>query len=198
MKKRSWIFIIFLCLAIIQVTVVVSRIIKWENILRNGKEFRFKTIPVDPYDAFRGRYISLDFEAATLPLNLVPEEGDLESNQRVFALLENDAAGFAQINSLTLDEPEDADYLRARIGYRWDPAIEKRRIHLQLPFTRFYVAEKIAPAAEETYREYIRRKGTPAYATVRLRNGYGVLEEVYIDGKPLVEFIREARQTDND
>ena len=43
-------------MVIIQLSVLVRKIIKWENVLNTGKVYKLGTQPVDPYDAFRGRY----------------------------------------------------------------------------------------------------------------------------------------------
>ena len=38
-----------------------------ETTLREGAQFRFRVAPVDPYDAFRGRYIFLRVESNCVP-----------------------------------------------------------------------------------------------------------------------------------
>jgi len=52
---------------------------------------------------------------------------------------------------------------------------------------RLYLEESKAPAADEAYRQSNRRGQTnvSTYAVVRIRNGTGVIENVFIGDKPL-------------
>jgi hypothetical protein len=52
------------------------------------------------------------------------------------------------------------------------------------------VTEKNAPAAEQAYRENSRRGQQNAFVTVRIRNGDAALEQLYIDDKPLPDYLR--------
>lgn len=49
----------------------------------------------------------------------------------------------------------------------------------------------IAPAAESAYRAYSGREERDAYVTVRVLNGFAVLEELYVASVPICEFIRK-------
>ena len=60
-----------------------------------------------------------------------------------------------------------------------------------LPFDRYYMAEAAAPAAEQRYREASRR-GTnrDTWITVRVRNGVGVIDGLFIDGVRIEDAVR--------
>ncbi|MCG8571283.1 MAG: GDYXXLXY domain-containing protein, partial [Spirochaetes bacterium] len=64
--------IAFIILAIIQLAVPVNMIIQSEKALTLGDEFKIKVIPIDPYDIFRGRYLTL--RTAGLARHDLPEE----------------------------------------------------------------------------------------------------------------------------
>jgi hypothetical protein len=49
--------------------------------------------------------------------------------------------------------------------------------------------ESLAPAAEKAYREHARASERNAYITVRIRDGFGVIENLWIDGVPIREFL---------
>lgn len=52
--------------------------------------------------------------------------------------------------------------------------------------------EKLAPAAETAYREHARRgHQRDACTTVRVRNGRAVIEDLYVAGKPIREFLKQ-------
>jgi uncharacterized membrane-anchored protein len=58
--------VLFIIFASLTLTAPLSRIWKYESALRRGKLHRFRTQPVDPYDAFRGRYVTLSFRDESL------------------------------------------------------------------------------------------------------------------------------------
>lgn len=57
--------IVFGVLCLAQIGVVLFQIMSYEKILKEGESFYFKVLPLDPYDPFRGRYVTLRFENAT-------------------------------------------------------------------------------------------------------------------------------------
>ncbi len=185
MRKKYWIFGAFILLAILQIAVSASRIRKWEDVLRTGTQLRLRTRPVDPYDAFRGRYMALDFEEEIVSAKLGP---DLKWGDEVYALLREDEEGFARIEKLVKVRPTQGGYLRVKVSYL---GYSDKKIHLQFPFQRFYLEEAIAPAAEQAYRTSNSEDEKDAYVTVRIKDGYGVLEGLFIGGKPIVEFLRD-------
>ena len=83
MKKRKLLITSFILLCLVQTAVPLSMIARREFTLRNGRVYKFKTAPVDPYDAFRGRFVALAVPttgphcyAATTPKCLVPTRQD--------------------------------------------------------------------------------------------------------------------------
>ena len=64
--------IIFLLVALAQIAVPASMIWKRQRTLSEGRVWKFRTAPVDPVDAMRGRYLALRFEAEEFPSHPVP------------------------------------------------------------------------------------------------------------------------------
>src|SRR5205085_8475834 len=62
---KPWRLIVFVLVALAQLAAPGSLIWKRENTLRKGSVWKFRTAPVDPVDAFRGRYVALQFEVET-------------------------------------------------------------------------------------------------------------------------------------
>ena len=60
---KSWRLIVFAVVAAAQLGVPASLMWKREQTLRHGSVWKFRTAPVDPIDAFRGRLIALEFDA---------------------------------------------------------------------------------------------------------------------------------------
>lgn len=181
--KRRMALGLFLCLALVQLAVPASMIVRRELTLHYGRQYRFQTAPVDPYDPFRGRYVALNLQASTaLPLPDIP----LTPGQRVYAILTEDTEGFATIASLSLTPPGSDTYFQTSVNY-----VSGDRVQIDLPFDRYYTDEHLAPAAEHAYWQHSRRQTHETYITVRIKDGLAVLEELYIAGKPLREFLQQ-------
>jgi hypothetical protein len=55
--------------------------------------------------------------------------------------------------------------------------------------------EHLAPEAERAYAETAGEEGIEAYAVVRVLDGHGVIEELYLDGVPVREYLsRDPRE----
>jgi len=181
--KRRMALGLFLCLALVQLAVPASMIARRELTLQYGRQYRFQTAPVDPSDPFRGRYVALHLQANTAPtLPGIP----LAPGQRVYAILTEDAAGFAAIASLSLVPPGGDTYFQTSVDY-----VSGDRVQVALPFDRYYTDEHLAPAAERAYWQHSRRATHEVYITVRVSKGLAVLEELDVAGKPVREFVQQ-------
>ena len=63
MLNKRYLFAGFILVALLQLFVPANMIWQEEGTIQEGTEFHFKVAPVDPNDPFRGKYISLAFEA---------------------------------------------------------------------------------------------------------------------------------------
>jgi uncharacterized membrane-anchored protein len=169
----------------VQLAVPARMIAGRERVLRTGLTFKFKAAPVDPYDAFRGRYVDLRFaqHQATVQSGVT-----FALRSTLFVSLEVDADGFARFGSATVDAPQQGPYLRARAGYQTSGTVA-----IELPFDRFYMHEKLAPDAERLYREHTRGTTSDAYVTVRVADGEAVIENLFVGGRPITEVLRGGR-----
>ena len=180
MKTNSLLFLLGLAIAL-QLAAPASMILKRERVLAHGQAFKFRTAPVDPYDAFRGRFVALGFDQRSVA---APPGHDFARGQTVHVLLAVDAEGFATFSGLRRDRPETEPYLTAKIQY-----VYGNQIQLRLPFDRFYMDEYAAPAAERVYREQSSRSNRNAYIQVRIDEGFGVIEDLYVDGTPIRDYL---------
>jgi uncharacterized membrane-anchored protein len=174
---KSWRLIVFIFLALIQLAVPGSLIWKREQTLRRGSIWKFRTAPVDPVDAFRGRYVSLQFEVETQEISPPP---NLESGQRVFVILRPNTEGFAEIDQVLSAPPARDDFIEAELSGKT----------VSLPFDKYWVTERDAPAAEAAYRSQSRRDKRNAFVTVRVFRGEAAMEQLFLDNQPLGEFLR--------
>jgi uncharacterized membrane-anchored protein len=193
-KKKIYFLAIFTALALAQLYVPLSLAWQWENVLQNGQAFYLETAPVDPYDAFRGRYISLNFKENKAPFNdALP--ASLEYGQTVYAVLETTAGRQAAfIKEISVQKPVNKPYVKTRFnGFdsKIPPVVE-----VVFPFNRYYLPEEFALSAEKELARRSRQSKNKkkAVALVRIQDGYGVIENIYVDDKPLLKYLKEQKE----
>jgi uncharacterized membrane-anchored protein len=184
--------VLFAIFAALTLAAPLSRIWKYESALRRGALHKFRTQPVDPYDAFRGRYVTLSYQDESLPAGQHQQEYDEGRGRRdiLYVRLKTDAEGFAVPVEASRTAMTGDNVVTVVRGYR-----SGDRWNFDYPFDRYYLPEDVAPLAEQLYNSANRwnRGGAErgnAYVAVRVRNGVGVIEELYIDGKPVREAVR--------
>ena len=160
-------------LSVLIITVIVQIFIPaymiWGkyDILKNGEEVKIKVAPIDPYDAFRGRYVSLWYDDNDL---------SYEQRQGKYGILEIDKNGFATVKKVVKEQPKGELYLTS-----------KNDDYFYIPLDRYYMEETLAPKAEEIISEK-----KEAYVTIRIKGDKSVLSGLYIDGEPVEEFLSEG------
>jgi uncharacterized membrane-anchored protein len=176
---------LWVVLAVAQLAVPAWMIMGQERVLRDGRQIKLQTRPVDPADLFRGRYVALGFGVEQVPRERAPEMVDY--NRTAYLELREGADGFAEAVALTMAKPAGDLVLPVKIIF-----VSPETVGVQLPFNRYYMDENAAPAAEVAYRD--RAADVESWVTVRVLNGRAVLEELYMGGKPVSEFLREQSQ----
>jgi hypothetical protein len=167
-----------------QIAAPVFMIAQREKVLRRGETFRFRCAPVDPADAFRGRYVAIRLESNTAPAAV-----DFAYGQRVFVTVETDANGFAQFTGARPDRPDGYAWIRTRA--RWSHM--KGRTQVDPTMNRFYMEESEAPRAEAEWREATRwnRTNHTAAVVARVYRGMAVIRDLEIDGRPIRDVLRD-------
>ncbi|MBO6532832.1 MAG: GDYXXLXY domain-containing protein [Muricauda sp.] len=177
--------IAFVVLALAQLVIPANMIWQQEQLLEHGTEYKFKTAPVDPNDLFRGKYITLSYEASSFD---VGNEMDWDHGQAVYVELTTDQKGFAKIASISHGAPDHTEaYVEGSILFVTRNG--SNRVTIGYPFDRFYMEESKAQPAEVTYQTAQRDTTKTTYALVRVKNGKAVLKNVLIDGVPIKELV---------
>jgi uncharacterized membrane-anchored protein len=174
---------LFIGLAVVQLAIAAGAIIRSEIALRTGEVYRFRLQPVDPVDAFRGRYVNLRFAVERAP---VREGLPHLPQQRIYVPLEIDDEGFAVFGPADLEPPAKGGFLRLLSGVDHNDDDGNRVVSLALPFRRYYMNEKLA---KEVDRSLWRRGGRSAWVAVRVWKGTGVIEDLYVDGLPVRDWL---------
>jgi len=181
----------FALVVLAQLWVPVSMIITSENALKKGKSFKFRTAPVDPYDAFRGKFVSLEFKAATIDSSdysrIVDSSGARPAyGKKLYAAIEEDSCGFATIAKLHESKPAHNLFIPVTvIGSR------RSTVRVSFPFTKYFLEEGKAKQAEQLYRQQNRSGKQDCYAIVRVGiNGHAVIEDLVLGGTEIMEALK--------
>ncbi|HML88225.1 MAG TPA: GDYXXLXY domain-containing protein [Methylomusa anaerophila] len=183
MKTKTAI-LLFLFLAVIQLTVPLYMTWHWEDVLKNGHQFYWATAPVDPYDALKGRYIDLHFKEMSGP---ILDGSDFAHGQTAYAVIGERRDNKAYIQGIRANRPAGEPFLRVKVLY---VKKDQDQAFVIVPFKRYYLPEDVAPAAETAYRTSAGKDGV---ALVRIKDGYGVVEQLYIGDKTLLDVLRERK-----
>lgn len=179
--NRTIVLSLAFAVALVQLAVPAGMILRRELAIGRGQEYKIRTRAVDPYDAFRGRYVRLAFDNVTVPLIA---DARLAGGQKAYAVLEKDSEGFAVVKSVSFTPPDAEAYLEVRLRPN-----KPGKVNVIWPFDRYYMEETTAPLAEQAYRQ--RARGSSAYITVRISGGTGVITGLYIDGKSIEQLIQK-------
>ncbi|NQU12319.1 GDYXXLXY domain-containing protein [bacterium] len=194
MKLSRWLLLVFGVVALGQLAVPAWMIARRETTLRHGRAYKFRTRPVDPYDAFRGRYVALGFEQNQAAWG---GAGQPRPGKTAYAVLAEDEAGWATVREVTASPPGTGAYLKIAVNHAgW--GTNAGTVNFRLPFDRYYLEETKAPRAERLYLEHNRRGQTnlSTYAVVRVRAGDAVLEDLVIGGRPVADWLAEQAPPD--
>lgn len=187
MKIKFNLFYLFLAVIVVQLCVPGMMIYSHETALKQGKAFKFNTAPVDPFDPFRGRYVTLNIAANSAPW---ANNVKIKKGAWAYVTVVTGDDGFAELIEASTTPPAHSHYLRlkARRSY-------SGKVHFTLPFNRYYAEETLAPEIERSFGRSQRRSREKTYVMVRVYNGTGVIEELYLDDLPVMQFIeREAKK----
>ncbi len=191
MDRKNWAWVIFGIMVVAQLAIAFQMILKHENTLREGKVFKFKTAPVDPSDPFRGKYITLNFEARNWKTNDTTWHG----RTKCFVELKEDENGFAKIAGVTKTPPtQNIHFVQAKVSViatMREEGKEVNELFVEFPFQQFFLQENKAPLAEAKFFEITRDTTLVSYALVSVNKGSAVIKDVFIGENSVKKILEE-------
>jgi uncharacterized membrane-anchored protein len=186
MKHKAIIIAVFVIMALAQLFVPAQMIMERENVLSTGSEFKFRTAPVDPYDPFRGKYITLNYSID----KFYTSDSTWRDQAKAYVLIETDADGFARIDDVVREEPTDKEnYIYCDVHFNaWQ---NPHYLSVEFPFDRFYMDEYKAKEAEISYRNLANDTAVATYALVSVKAGDAVIKDVFIGDTPIKDYVIE-------
>lgn len=193
---------LFFAFAAIIVLIPVYVAISSQNVLNNGKLYKFKPIARDPFDPFRGKFLRINYETNGIPTNF-----DFKEKERVYVSIGTDDAGFAFFEEAFKFPPKGKDYIETTIAWAGfgserriqmiermdDPNFDlsdedvRETVNIEIPdnMGKYFINEDDALKAERA----LIREGENAYIAVKILDGEARMEEIFIFDQPLLEFI---------
>ncbi len=209
-KTLIAIIILFIC----QICLLSRFVWKYELADAEAPVFKFKTSPVDPYDIYRGKYVSLNFSDVTLDYK---EGNDLldteiaerlktaqnevydkpirfyssDSKYKIKIYFHVDKNGFAT-PSFTPDKDNPDSYLDL---YASSYHKKTNKLSIAYPFNKFFTNEHDAKEIEDGYNEYVKNnQDANTYVLVAIKDGVYVVKDLYINNLPSKEFLKKIRE----
>ncbi len=190
MINKKILLSVFIIVALVQLYVPASMILEREDILDKGREYKFKTEPIDPSDPFRGKYITLRFEENMIEIQ---NEADWLRGEIIYVFLTTDNEGFTKIQSVSKENPTiNQDFLKTKVRYVTRNG--SNQLTIDFPFDRYYMEESKAYDAELIYRESQLDTNQIAYALVSIKDGDAVLKDVLINGVSIREIVIKEKE----
>ena len=176
--RKKYLIIAFACTVLVQLAFPLKMIFDRELILLRGETFLMKIKPLDPYDAFRGRYVMISYEDSEVPMS--EKFQHMENLKELYITVKKDEHGMLVYDQVTLQPPTDTNsYIREEAesyGFSYDD----NQIWIDLP-NRYYMNENKAPIAERLLSE--------AYAEVVIYRGQAILKGIQVKGMPIEKYI---------
>jgi len=155
------------------------------SVLNNGTPYRFSLQPIDPYDVFRGSYVSLRYM-----IPLIPVSDSMYNYQDVYVTIAKGADGFAHFEQAYSQAPKDKEYIKAKVQYYTDGKIQ---IDAPENMSYYYLNEKTAPEVEKAMNRLVPADsvGNRAHVQIRVRKGEAVVEELFINDLSVRDFLKK-------
>jgi len=158
-----------------------------EHVLATGRVILLETARVDPRDLLRGDYLILNYKISDVPTNLFSPPGtkDLPRGTKIFVALAPATNQFYVVVRASTNQfvpVADEVLLKGRSTWpRWNSPTNS--VHVEYGLERFYVAEGTGNPPDKLTAQVV----VPA-------SGRGRVKEVFVDGKPYAEAMKETGQ----
>lgn len=199
--KRTLKITLLILMVILQLAVPLYMIKSHQITLQEGQQFKFKAAPVDPYDPFMGRYISINLEERSIPVEDIRQ---YRSGKTIYVALENAADGYAKVSGISFNRPNNPAYFKTKIAYiqnTFGSPMEldtdnlnpiPGKVFLVIPFNRYYLPENLAIKAEKDWNKVLTSRNNEVFITVRIHQGNSAIENVYISGESIVDYLNKV------
>ena len=193
----------------VQVAALGWLVWRYESIVRDGTEVRFRCAAYDPYDPLRGRYLRTTVRETCS--EIVGEQEGRGKMDAAYAKLVPSTNGLWRVAAVAKTPQPDGGlwikpkWARTERSLQWSERgkneswedFQERREASPLAVTvalpdQLFLNERLAPAAEKVLRDATSAKGKGAVAVYRAKDGEIVITDIEIDGKSVLARARET------
>lgn len=173
--------LLFAAAVLCQLGVPAWMILQREWTLRDGVRVKFRVEPLDPRDEVLGRQVRFKIPASEVTLD---ESAETPSLVRAYGVLELDQEGFGRFTAVRNEPPENGVYLRVQVRR------EGKSGTIRLPFDRYYLPEDLASKTGTGRKQSLRSGKVDAHVALRVHRGDGVIEGLYVQETPVLDYLR--------
>jgi len=144
MKKKALFFVIIIAQLIFLLCMIGFHAAQ----IRGAQKILLQTEPVDPFSAFRGKYVVLRYKISTIDATLL-KDGTVSNDEPLYVQLEKQGE-FWQAVAAYKHRPTESDgvYLKGRARY------PGKQISVQYGIESFFLSEQSADTIEEKRRTF--------------------------------------------
>jgi uncharacterized membrane-anchored protein len=172
-----------------QLFACVYQIARYESVLRFGKQIVLLTQSRDPFDAFRGRFVTLNIDDDRFITDKNLCKDDCSRSFYATYKPELNSRGLSEIDDIFLSEP-DTELAYLKLSGSFKP--RKGEVRVSYRFDRFYMQEDQAKAVDSD-RDLL-TGNNEAKVIIRALGGRGVVENVVVGDKALSEYLRDQQE----
>ena len=185
MIPMKYIWPVFILMVLAQIALPLWSIRSSEVIIKEGASYKFKALPIDPFDPFRGKYVRLAFEVER-PIYPIENVEPIQKGQSLYASISLDDEGFVKFDQIFTSPPSNGEaYVKVECNFT-----NEEGVFIQLKNKRFYMEESLAQPAEDLLRDGLSFETKTVYALINILNGESLLSEVMVDDLPLAQYVR--------
>ncbi|MFT6406642.1 MAG: putative membrane-anchored protein [Arenicella sp.] len=190
-RNRLLILSVALLTIAAQLFIPTSMASRYEDILQTGERYLFKVEPRDPADPFKGRYVVLDFPISSGAIKDLENPviiTELPRKTAAYAIIDRDSDSIARVRDIQKEPPKHQNYVRIKSSYSYN-----EKYNITLPFDRYYAEESKAPKIESLLWTRVAGQNVEFYADVRIKNGYAVIAELYVDDIAILDYLEQQQ-----
>lgn len=176
---------LFLLVLALQGAWILGTTLVQERALAQGRPILLETRPVDPRDPLRGDYVTLNYKISDVPANLFspPIADALPDGRMVYVVVAPRGQFYEVVRASTGSFPPAGDeiLLKGRSEHRLWGGRQPMAVHVEYGLERYYVREGTGNP-----------RGKVTVQAVVSASGQARIKEVFVDGKPYAEAMKEA------
>jgi uncharacterized membrane-anchored protein len=147
--------------------------------VRTGTRILLRTVPVDPFSMFRGRYVALSYEISRIPATLL-QGAEVTPGDWVYVSLSPQGEVWEPVR-VSIQRPPSGTCLRGQVESAYGGTI-----HLRYGLESFFLSEPSADVMDRSARGWSRQARERESVTVEVsvaRDGTGYARKLFWHGR---------------